>query len=210
MPGTYRVHTTSESQSGGDDQSDSTGLNAFALWTKASGGTPRVHGLGSMEAYFPLPADQTSTFYLAQIDKEYAGKWMDIDLWDPGDTGQLPADLSILMPTARAATRRRPSTTSRSRAPRSRPPSSATRTRATPTQTIQTSNGNGGLYNGYWLRLCIKIDNLYKAPKPTGEAEGGWWKIQYSMGGNSNDNPSTDLTTWSVNIRGNPVHLVTG
>ena len=78
------------------------------------------------------------------------------------------------------------------------------------TQTITTSNGNGGLYNGYWLRLCIKIDNLYKAPKPTGEAEGGWWKIQYSMGGNSNDNPSTDLTTWSVNIRGNPVHLVTG
>src|SRR5262249_24587012 len=69
-PGTYRVHTSSAGQTG-DDQSDSTGLNGFAIWGKAVGGTPRVHGLGAMEAYFPLPAGRASTFYLAQIDKAY-------------------------------------------------------------------------------------------------------------------------------------------
>ena len=28
------------------------------------------------------------------------------------------------------------------------------------------------------------------------------------MGGNSSDNPAFDLTTWQVELRGNPVHLV--
>ena len=37
--------------------------------------------------------------------------------------------------------------------------------------------------------------------------EDGWWKIRYTMGG-STSSFSTDLTTWQVNIRGNPVHLV--
>ncbi len=37
--------------------------------------------------------------------------------------------------------------------------------------------------------------------------EGGWWKIKYTMGG-STSSYSTDLTTWKVQIIGNPVHLV--
>ncbi len=100
--GTYRLHTTSriynpfvtpKTIDGSDDQTDSTGLNAFAIWVNSSSGKPRVYGLGAMEAYFPLPGNQTSVFYLAQIDKVHAGKWVDIDLWDPGDTGSLSATL---------------------------------------------------------------------------------------------------------------------
>jgi len=37
--------------------------------------------------------------------------------------------------------------------------------------------------------------------------ERGWWKIRYNMSGSSSQF-STDLTTWKVDIRGNPVHLV--
>ena len=37
---------------------------------------------------------------------------------------------------------------------------------------------------------------------PPGETQAGWWKIEYTVGGGN------DTTTWSVAIRGSPVHLV--
>mgnify|MGYP001391946105 CR=1 FL=1 len=76
-----------------------TALNAFAFYASATGGTPRIYGLGAMEAYIRLPGGQASEFYLAQIDAVHAGKTMIINLWDPGDTGSLSADLEILQPT---------------------------------------------------------------------------------------------------------------
>jgi hypothetical protein len=33
----------------------------------------------------------------------------------------------------------------------------------------------------------------------------GWWKIRYRMDGNDTSN---DVTTWKVDLIGNPVHLV--
>src|SRR5207344_277598 len=74
--------------------------NSFSFFAKASGGTPRIYGIGSMEAYVRLPGGQATEFYLAQIDSVHAGKTMVIDLWDPGDTGNLSASLEILTPTA--------------------------------------------------------------------------------------------------------------
>jgi hypothetical protein len=46
----------------------------------------------------------------------------------------------------------------------------------------------------------------YTAPLDPVSGEAGWWKIRYTMG--SGAATATDLTTWQVNIRGNPVHLV--
>jgi hypothetical protein len=39
---------------------------------------------------------------------------------------------------------------------------------------------------------------------PPGDAtdEDGWWMIEYNIAA------ANDTTTWAVNIRGNPVHLV--
>ncbi len=206
--GVYRVHTASrKSTDPTSQQRDATGLNAFSIWAKAAGGAPRVYGLGSMESYFPLPAGRSSRFYLAQIERVYAGKWMDIDLWDPGDTGQLTADLQILMPTTGGYTPASfyAAVNNGTQIPADFQCGPTTSGRMT---SIRTSNGNGGLYNGEWLRLCTQIPDNYQAPTPGGETEPGWWKIQYTMGGNSSDDPATDLTTWKVNIRDNPVHLV--
>ena len=162
-----------------------------------------------MEAYFGLPASQVSIFYLSQIEKQYAGKWIDIDLWDPGDTGDLTADLEILQPTTGGYT---PATfyvatvtgTSIPANFSCGPPSAGR-------QTIRTSNGDpnqSGIYNGQWLRLCLQVPNNYTAPKPSGEPfDGGWYKVRYTMG--SGGSPATDLTSWRVTIRDNPVHLVT-
>jgi hypothetical protein len=35
--------------------------------------------------------------------------------------------------------------------------------------------------------------------------QSGWWKIRYNMTGNGTSN---DVTTWKVQIKGNPVHLI--
>lgn len=158
-----------------------------------------------MEAYFPLPAGRASTFYLAQIEAAHAGKWMDIDLWDPGDTGSLVADLEILAPTGGGYS---PVSFYVNTIAGTTMPSSFTCGPSTSTarSIIRTSNGSGGIYNGYWVRLCVQLPDNYSAPTPPGETEAGWWKIRYTMG--SGTNASTDLTTWKVSIRGNPVHLV--
>ena len=143
------------------DQINATGLNAFAIWAKtASGGAPKVYGLGAMEAYFALPAGIESNFYLAQIEKQYAGKWLDIDLWDPGDTGQLDADLRIMYPTGTSggtagngysfATFYQQEITGTT-IPANTTCGPSTSSAAT---TVATSNGGGAIYNGQWLRLC--------------------------------------------------------
>jgi hypothetical protein len=209
--GTYRLHTTSRIYSnpaagtldGSDNQTDSTGVNAFAIWTTSSGGVlPRVYGIGAMEAYFPLPGNQTSTFYLAQVDAVHAGKWVDIDLWDPGDTGDLTADLSFLPPGSNVGTSFHWNQSLGTTKPTNfacGPQTSGA------VSSIRTSSGSGGIFNGRWLRICIRLADDYSAPIDPGSGEPGWWRIRYQM---SNSGASTDLTTWQVNIRGNPVHLV--
>lgn len=210
-PGKYRLHTTSRiftdpkagTLDGTDNQTDATGLNAFAIWTTSDGPVaPRVYGLGAMEAYFPLPGNDTSIFYLAQIDAVHKGKWMDIDLWDPGDTGSLTATLSFLAPGSTTGERFYWNQSIGSAKPASFPCGPQTSSRV---QSITTSTGSGGIYNGRWLRICIEIPDEYDAPVDPQSGERGWWKIRYQM---SNSGASTDLTTWQVSIRGNPVHLV--
>ena len=103
--GTYRLHTTNRiytnhsaalsSWDTSDDQVNSAGGNYFAIWTNAGG---RIYGLGAMSAQFQLDPGIRSKFYLAQIDATYAGKWVDIDLWDIGDGGA--SELQVLAPGA--------------------------------------------------------------------------------------------------------------
>jgi hypothetical protein len=204
---TYRLHTYSTDPNSGNDQRSVTGLNAFAIWADASGGTPRVYGLGAMEAYVRLPGGRSTEFYLAQIDAEHAGKTMVIKLWDPGDTGQLAANLQILEPTATSYVA---TDFSYSAERSSSNASNCTSRSGTNVSSVTTNTGGTSLYNGCWLTIEIPLRNTYSAPSPASDAvtdEGGWWKIRYNMSG-STSNYSTDLTTWQVELRGNPVHLV--
>ena len=102
---TYRIHTFSTDPSSPTDQRSTTALNNFAFYAQASGGTPQVYGIGAMEAYFRLPQNQTSDFYMAQVEAVHAGKTMMIELWDPGDTGGLPATLQVSSRRPRATAR---------------------------------------------------------------------------------------------------------
>ncbi len=229
-PGIYRLHTSSHDRILANDQNNATGLNSFAIYASGPGGAVnnvKVYGLGAMEAYFPLPAGQPSTFYLAQIEAVHANKWVDITLWDPGDTGGLSANLEVLMPKIPGGTMPTgvPNCGNASYCPVPFHFNAVTGT-TIPTDftcgpetsgtvtSIQTSAGSGGIYNGRWLRLCFQLPENWTAPvptpdglTPTGGQGGGWFRIRYNMG--SGSQPSTDLTTWTVEVRGNPVHLIT-
>ncbi|MFI5259193.1 MAG: pilus assembly protein TadG-related protein [Candidatus Limnocylindrales bacterium] len=205
---TYRLHTYSTDPSNSTEQDNTTALNAFSFWVKSSGGTgtPRVYGLGSMEGYFRVPGGQASTFYLAQVAQAYAGKTLEIDLWDPGDTGALSASLAILEPTT-TGYQAAPFSYSATQGSSDANTSSCNSRAGTGVTSVTTNTGNNSLFNGCWVTIDVALANNYAAPQPPGEPAAGWWKIQYTMGGSAS-NFATDLTTWKVQIVGNPVHLV--
>ncbi|MBF6604318.1 MAG: hypothetical protein IVW53_01870 [Chloroflexi bacterium] len=172
--------------------------------TGTGGASPRVYGLGKMAAYNILPSGIQS-FYLAQIDKTAAGKTLEIDLFDPGDVGG-NAYLRILSPDGNAynyaefnyTTFNLNTTGSNCIAGRSDACSGTNRT------TLQTAKSGSSSFNNTWVRILIPLDSTYGAGglTPPGETQPGWWKIEYNVQGGN------DTTTWMVNIRGNPVHLV--
>ena len=73
---------------------------------RPTGGRRASTAIGAMETFEPLRGGGLRVFYLAQIDKNYAGKTMEINLWDPGDTGNLSASLKVLAPDPAALHRR--------------------------------------------------------------------------------------------------------
>jgi hypothetical protein len=192
----YRLHTTTTDASNPNGNLGANGQNSFALYVSAPGA--RIYGLGAMEQYSPLPASQSSTFYLAQLEAVHAGKTMEIKLWDIGDTptSALDVSLEILQPTTTGWT---PATMS------------WTATKATVNgANCNSTSGTGSLitakssgtqyFQGCWLTIQIPLPQTYSAPQQ------GWWKIRYNVGTGSGS--GYDLTTWQVQVRGNPVHLV--
>ena len=198
----YRIHTTSTDPSNATAQRGTDGENSFALYVSASGSTPKLYGLGAMQAFTPLSASGTtevSEFYLAQIDANYAGKTIEIQLWDPGDTRPLSASLSILAPTSGGWASTAMSFTA-ARGTTNTSAASCNTLTGVGVSSIQTNAGDtNGTYNGCWLTINVPIPTGYTAPQD------GWWKIRYTMNGNGTSN---DVTTWTTRILGNPVHLV--
>ena len=81
-PAHLPVHTTSTDPANPTQQQSTNAENSFAIYASANGGTPKVYGLGAMQAFTPLKAapglTETSEFYLAQIEKVHAGKTVQI------------------------------------------------------------------------------------------------------------------------------------
>jgi Flp pilus assembly protein TadG len=213
-PRVYRIRVTSTDFAYPNDQNGTAALNNFSIFAAVAGHTcpttpydpkcPRVYGYGSMVAFTPLDSGGTADLYLSQIGKVYAGKIIKISLWDPGDTNNLSANLSFLMPTTGGYT----ASGFTWSATRFSPNGSNCNGSSPGTVTAVTTNtGSGGSkFNGCWLVIQILIPTNYAAPTPPGEVGPGWWKIRYQMG--SQGGTASDLTTWKTQIIGNPVHLV--
>ncbi len=71
-----------------------------------------------------------------------------------------------------------------------------------------TSGNNSRHFNGSWVHIKIGIPSNYAqmVNGDTGQNNGfgGYWKVLYRIGGNSDD-----ITTWAMTIEGTSVHLVT-
>jgi Flp pilus assembly protein TadG len=191
--GDYRLQVVTSS--GGTNQD---GLNAWGIQATSLGGaSARVYGQSRMCLTMNV-ASGTSIFYLAQIEAAHAGKTLEIKLFDAGDISN--TTLRILMPTATGYT---PATFRWSSTGWHGP--NPVQTSGGPTTSLLTSGNCAGCgyFQNEWLTMTIALPATYNAPTPPGEPGPGWWKIQYSTGANG-----LEVTTWEVNIRGNPVHLV--
>jgi hypothetical protein len=197
----YRLHTTTTDASNVAGNRNANGQNSFSLFVESTGGTgsPRVYGMGAMQQYSPLPANNNSEFYLAQIAAVHAGKTMEIRLWDVGDTpsGALPVSLQILQPSGTGWVPTTMSWTAESGTTNSGASSCSSTGSG---QTITATAGGTQHFQGCWLTITVPIPATYTA------AQSGWWRIRYIVGNGSNS--GFDLTTWEVRLRGNPVHLV--
>lgn len=201
-------------------ESNSRGANAFAIraftttnfstCSTESGASnylascPQVHGVSdiSILANVSNSAGATPTFYLAQIDPVHAGKTMRVKLFDAGEGA---SSIEVLDPNGSPAT----FTWSTACNPPT-PPSGGCSGTGT---LLDVSGGtvddplpqpysglqSGSKYNDRYLTLDIPLPanytTLYGAKR--------WWKVRYGVG-----TAPTDRTTWSVNIVGDPVHLV--
>ena len=169
-------------------------INGFGIQvTSTAGPGGRIYGQSRMCAYVNV-ASTTALFYLAQVDAVHAGKTLEIRLFDPGDIAS--TTLRIKQPTPSGytdATFKFTATGSSGGAP----------TSGGPQTSLQTSNTSASFYNNQWVTIQVALPADYRAPTPPGETQPGWWKIEYAVG-----TSGQDVTTWEVNIRGNPVHLV--
>jgi hypothetical protein len=191
--GQYRLQV---STSGGTFNEN--GVNGFGIQVASTaGGVPRVYGQSRMEAFIVI--NNTSVFYLAQVEAAHAGKILEINLFDPGDISS--TNFKIRIPTATA-----PGYTYATFTYKTTGSSCGAPTSGGPTTTLVTSTSSCNYYNNEWVTISAQIPTTYTAPvaptDPPG-AGGGWWKIEYGTLGSGQD-----ITTWQVNIRGNPVHLV--
>ncbi len=208
----YRLHTTGtlppNTTAGSANQKSTDGEQSFAIFADDTQGTtsngllPTVYGLGAMQMFTPLSGTSSSTFYLAQVPNFYAGKTLELSLWDPGDTSPLSATLSIQIPTA-AGWSNTPFTYSAVTGTTNGNRNNACNSNSSggsQVSGVQTSTGASlGLFNGCWLTMDVPIPANYTAQ------QNGWWKILYSMNGSGT---SQDVTTWTAQIIGNPVHLI--
>ncbi len=161
---------------------------------------PQVHAVSDMSIFANL-SGTTADFYLAQIDPIHAGKTMRINMFDSGEGAN---SLQILDPNGNPAafswsTPCNPPT----------PPTGGCSGTATGSNPLLSVSGTGtqpytGLqstskYNDRFITIDIPLPSNYTT------VYGGkvWWKVRYGVGSSP-----TDRTTWSVNIVGDPVHLL--
>ena len=190
--GSYRLQVMTSSANNNSVNAE----NMFGIMATAAGGTPHVFGQSRMCTYNNLPVNTSQIFYLAQIPAVHAGKTLEIKVHDLGDVGG-DAYVKVLVPGAAGYTQ----ATFNWTASGGGPPTSGTNA----TQ-IQVASGGTNRYDNQLITIDVVLPVTYSAPTPPGEPGGGWWKIEYDL---SNGGGGNDTATWSVNIRGNPVHLVT-
>lgn len=170
-------------------------LNAWSLRALVGGSVNNsvaVYGLGAMSIWTP-EAGSNPRFKIVRIDDIYAGQELIISLWDVGDL-RAPGVLQVMNPNP-AAPINSIDCQVRTRNQQGGSPSSWT-----------SDDGGANCYNNIavqehnneWLDFRFEIPGDY-----TCSGDDCWAWVSYAFSGST-----TDRTTWTAYINGQPIHLV--
>ncbi len=208
--GTYEIQITTTDPTDATINKNTNAENMFAL--SATGAGSAIYGQSRMAVYNNMAGSSSGQqFYMARIDAATgAGKSLAIDLFDPGDVGG-DAYLQILGPNGPGGTQQQVTfsyTSDSNCVPLSGTKGSDACSGTNVTQ-IQTAKAGKSSFNSTWIHILVKLDGaqpygtggLWSPPGLT-PAQPGWWQVKMITGA------ANDTTTWSVNVVGNPVHLL--
>jgi hypothetical protein len=225
--GTYEVQVSTSDPSSSLTNASTNAENMFAIQaiggTDASGNGPTVYGYDKMAVYNNLMANNVlQQFYLAKVDAVTgAGKTLTIDLFDVGDS--TAGTIQILSPAGPSGTQVIVSkfqyTTfnydASSPPKRVGPPGNCNSSKSdacsdpAASQITVAKAGVGSSFDNTWIEITVPLVALNAGGTASGGVygsgglwQGGWWQVQYNV------SAGNDTTTWSVNVNGNPVHLL--
>ncbi len=196
--GTYRLEITTTDPASPAPATSNANVSAENMFSiEATGtGSPQVYGSGAMANWYNITSG-TSTFYLAKVGAQYAGKTLEINLFDVGDT-QGNTYLKIKSPDGGSQAYTSFTYTSAS-LEGSAGPSGSVSAGSSGLQATSCSGSCTQPFNDKLLTIDIPLSSMYGA---SGLWQGGWWQVEYDV------SSGNDTTTWQVNVLGNPVHLV--
>lgn len=183
---------------------DGTGANPCASCT--------ISALDDMALYTPITTAAGGSFPLQifQLPPDYAGQLISFDIYDAGDmsgTGSIYLGLIdpttnnlVVEPAGGASANVYDCAFQRSNYPAS---CSVVGTFANPNGVEQVvTNGNTFLGNNKWYHFDVPIPSTYA---PGANPANWWWSLRYRTTANVS---STDTITITVNLKGNPAHLL--
>jgi hypothetical protein len=205
--GTYEIQVTTTDPADSTVNAHTNAENMFAIQV-TGGGTATVFGYDKMCVYNNLTASGVlQQFYLAKVDATTgAGKTLTIDLFDVGDS--TAGTIQILSPdggTQKLVNNFSYTTYSINASGQRVSPGNcglsgtSDACSASGRSSITVAGGSGSSFNNTWIEITIPLSTTYGSG---GLWSGGWWQVQYNV------NQGNDTTTWSVNVNGNPVHLL--
>ena len=191
--GTYELQVTTN-----DPTNTSTSAeNMFSIGVVDGGAAgTQVYGDGTMSNWYNITGG-SSTFYLAQIAKTYAGKTLQVNLFDVGDAAA-STYLKIKSPDGGTQNYVGFTYTSASLEGTAGPSGSVT-AGSSGLQTTNCSSSCSKPFNDMMLTISIPLSSTYGS---SALWQNGWWQIEYDV------SSANDTTTWAVDVVGNPVHLV--
>lgn len=207
--GTYEVQVYTTNPGDASINQYTNAENMFSI--AATGANSKVYGQSRMAVYNNMAGSSAGQqFFMARIDQPSGvGKSLAIDLFDPGDVGG-DAFLQIWSPSGAGATTMQVTDFSYTTegpciAGNSDACSGSNRSQ------IQTAKGGSKSFNSTWIHILVRMhgpgntdygsSGLW-SPAGLTPPQPGWWQVKYITGA------ANDTTTWSVNVVGNPVHLV--
>ena len=221
VPGaTYVMRVKTDHEIDGTTQGS--GSNRYALQAVGSGGSGsglQLSAYADMEIYNNIGGG-TATFYLADVGQQYAGKTLDVNLWDPGDVGSgVTGRITVVSPDTSGSTMPCDWSSSYGVGYAAAPtggngfggtPSvlSSSGSASAANCTVESATSGTSHFNGLWLHIRAHIPGGYLCSDAGGALPGCWWKINYNFFNSAGGAVSvTDNTTWATNVEGDPIHL---